>query len=1068
MNRKKIIFVLVFLCALVLNTIAQTYTNEPIDAVWALDENPPMKTAQVNLENVLTTANLSYGNMGIKDVAETNNTSFVRFVPVEEVLSNNIDCALTFTILPASGYTLSPSNISFNVLQYGTGNGRLQVTGKTTSGSELTLLAETTPGRGDKGDLNTQISIPISGVDIKGEAYTITIYVYKLANNKQMGFSDVKISGILNGSPQAVESYSLSTAVNPSDAGSVTVNPQGDKFDEGTKITLSATDNFGYRFKNWSESNGKELSTERTYIHTMENNISIIAQYIPVNTYSLSIEVDGGANDYMVKVNQQGTLLNGKNMYEEGTLVTILAQENPILGFLNWEDNTTQSERNIIMDSDKNLKAVYESVDYILGWDFYKSGGSNRSADFASSVDNEYSTLILRNDNGSTTGWSDKSIESANGYDDIGAAVIWKNINDKYYFQTKINASEFQDIKISSKMWYSYQAYTIQQLQWSTDGIDWKTLETATLEWKKWVSLEAALPSDANNLSDLYIRWIPDYTSALANQTDDMDGTGIGAIYITGTKQLVCDGIEPELINVIPSNDAENISASGKIVLTFDKKVKASDNCTATLNNKVLYPSVTGTTVSFSYSGLDYDTEYTFTLEPNNISDLCDQPVTAPISVKFKTIERPIVNPVLYDYIVKAGDAEDFKIALTTANSNNTNERYRIFLPAGEYNLGNVYGTAISRSKISIVGENMETTIIRNNPPEAGIGITATLFINGASDTYIQDVTLKNDWPYFEKNGGVAVCLQDKGNKTILKNVKMLSYQDTYFSDNASMRSYLEDCEIHGTVDFICGGGDVFFNRNIIYLENRNGNVITAPRGSTQWGYVFNDCVIDGADVNKGTYSLGRPWAETPQCVYLNTTMRILPKAEGWSTWNAEAKLFAEFNSHTPSGTSVDYTGRIGTIFTEIQASNYTMNNVLNGSDGWMPALYTEQALTPVLSVNNFTLSWVDNTYTLCYLIYKDGLYIDQTIESEYTVSESGNYSIYAANEMGGLSLMSNEALVNLGTGIQKVSTDDGNKLVNVYSIEGILIKKDVLSSDAENGLKKGFYIIGSKKVLIR
>ena len=79
-----------------------------------------------------------------------------------------------------------------------------------------------------------------------------------------------------------------------------------------------------------------------------------------------------------------------------------------------------------------------------------------------------------------------------------------------------------------------------------------------------------------------------------------------------------------------------------------------------------------------------------------------------------------------------------------------------------------------------------------------------------------------------------------------MKNVRMLSFQDTYYSNNNRMRSYMEECQIHGTVDFICGGGDVYFNRTTIYLEDRSGNVITAPAGDTNWGYVFNDCIIDG------------------------------------------------------------------------------------------------------------------------------------------------------------------------------------------------------------------------------
>lgn len=77
----------------------------------------------------------------------------------------------------------------------------------------------------------------------------------------------------------------------------------------------------------------------------------------------------------------------------------------------------------------------------------------------------------------------------------------------------------------------------------------------------------------------------------------------------------------------------------------------------------------------------------------------------------------------------------------------------------------------------------------------------------------------------------------------------MLSYQDTYYSQNNAMQSYFEDCDIHGTVDFICGGGDVRFQHTTLSLEPRNakgegGRTITAPTTTTNYGYVFDDCSI--------------------------------------------------------------------------------------------------------------------------------------------------------------------------------------------------------------------------------
>ena len=65
----------------------------------------------------------------------------------------------------------------------------------------------------------------------------------------------------------------------------------------------------------------------------------------------------------------------------------------------------------------------------------------------------------------------------------------------------------------------------------------------------------------------------------------------------------------------------------------------------------------------------------------------------------------------------------------------------------------------------------------------------------------------------------------------------MLSYQDTYYSNepNGKGQFYFEDSEIHGTVDYVCGGGDVYFNRVLFVNESRKEgeksgeDVIAAP-----------------------------------------------------------------------------------------------------------------------------------------------------------------------------------------------------------------------------------------------
>lgn len=878
-------------------------------------------------------------------------------------------------------------------------------------------------------------------------------------NNVQLRWTNIKLdqnaymldleiySNVEINTPQVT----LETKVSPEEAGSVSVSPVSSQYDQGSEVTLTANKNFGYTFVKWVDAENHTLSTDASYKQALNENMVITAIFEQVATYSLKTGVEGGANGYMITATPDATVVNGENMYEGGTLVTLTATENPIMKFSNWKNGETTNTLSVNMDSNKEYVAVYSASDYIVGWDFILKGNNSRPADFVSTSENETTSLILRNADGATQGWLDKSQESG-GYEGEPAAVNWKNISDKYYYETKVNAADFIDIKVTSRMLYNYNAYTVQKLEYSLDGTEYKEAARITLPGAKaWTPLEATLPAECNNAASLYLRWIPDYSSEIAGTASENDGTAIGAIYVTGTQKGVDPGRAPKLLSTLPANNAEEISATGRIVLTFDNKVQMAEGAAATLGSKTLAPTVSGKTITFSYMGLDYNTAYTFTLPANSVFDLFGNKVSEAITIQFTTIAPPVVTPGRYDAIVS--NAEELLEALAEGNAASTSgARFRIFLHDGIYDLGSLCLTDV-KSNISLIGESMENTMIVNKAPAEGISVSATLRPTG-ENIYMQDITLKNDYDYVGTTGR-AVCLQDKGNKNVYKNVRMLSYQDTYYSNNNRMRSYFEDSEIHGTVDFICGGGDVFFNRTLLFLEDRSGNCITAPAGDTEWGYVFNDCIIDGYDSNKGSYALGRPWQGAPMSVWINTTMKVIPKAEGWSDMSQTIipKLFAEYNSHTESGMPVDcskrkrtYTG--GTIpyepvLTEEEAARFTLENVLSGSDSWQPALLTEQAAAPVLTSNGTTLSWNASNYVFCYAICKNGKVIDFTNDTTYAIpadaTDDDVFTVRAANQMGGLGQASN---ASNATGIEQSAVSKEVLERQYFNVNGIRLNQ--------------------------
>lgn len=312
------------------------------------------------------------------------------------------------------------------------------------------------------------------------------------------------------------------------------------------------------------------------------------------------------------------------------------------------------------------------------------------------------------------------------------------------------------------------------------------------------------------------------------------------------------------------------------------------------------------------------------------------------------------------DFIrVTANDAESLLSAIKQANEQNreaTANRLYIMIPNGIYHLKDRTLTAITGHNIALVGESMRGTVIINKPAvkNEGISKTATL-LNRGTNLYLQDLTLKNDLDYYNSGAaGRAVCLQDKGTRTICKNVCMLSYQDTYYTDNEKGQTYLENAEIHGTVDFICGAGDTYFNRCTIVTErrNRNGsgrNVIAAPRtDDTPWGYVFESCAIYN---RMSDFVYARGWHTKPHCTWLNT---VLMSPEKLQTTRFDPKGMRTVDSrfyeyHTVDGQRRDITPKtnvvtftlnddekntVETILTSEEASQYKLEKIF---PGWRP-----------------------------------------------------------------------------------------------------------------------------------
>ena len=509
----------------------------------------------------------------------------------------------------------------------------------------------------------------------------------------------------------------------------------------------------------------------------------------------------------------------------------------------------------------------------------------------------------------------------------------------------------------------------------------------------------------------------------------------------------------------------DEVARSGVIKLEFNRTMQ---NATMQIGDSTYYAE-SAKTLSFRYWNLKVGATVTVSAKSGQFADIYNKSCTDGLSLTLHvTEETGLYHHHGFDFVVGVdGTIDD---AIKAANNNTKDgHRYFIFVPDGKYQLtGNdpVNGkvdntnitlvnfnngmTKISKSNISLIGQSKKGTTIYNLPTYEGSSYTATINIDkNTTDFYAEDLTIENRYDYWGTSGGAgrAVALWDRGNRSVMKNVAIMSWQDTYYSSNArDFRSYLENCDIAGVVDFICGDGDIWFEKCDILLRDRGGNNITAA--STQvdqkWGYVFNNCNIktehDNPQLLKDNdWALGRPWNGSPACTWLNTRMYTQPRAAGWTKMNTDKVLrFHEYRSMDSMGALLSLgrrslaaaspaPGSDDCVLSDDEARKYTLRNVMGGDDAFEPNVLCRQidaasaaeedrdanstTWADDIAIDDDYLSWNTFEQALCYFVFKydentgKWKYITNTTENSVRLTGygSGYYCVRAANQRGGL-----------------------------------------------------------------
>lgn len=396
----------------------------------------------------------------------------------------------------------------------------------------------------------------------------------------------------------------------------------------------------------------------------------------------------------------------------------------------------------------------------------------------------------------------------------------------------------------------------------------------------------------------------------------------------------------------------------------------------------------------------------------------------------------------VFDLVVATDGSGDYRTvqeAIDAAPEHATRP-YLIFIKNGVYD--ELVDIPKEKPFIHLIGQDAEKTIVRhmmhcgdakskdfeysvNNPQSVNYRHHAVMD-NWGSDFYMENITLENSWGTSRQAGPQALAIRTFADRMAFYNCRFRSFQDTWFTTvNDTDRHYVKDCWIEGAVDYIYGSGDVWVEGTTFY-NVRSGAIITAPCHTyARYGYVFRDCIVDGNRLAAdGKLKLGRPWHNNPVNVWINTRMRIPVAPQGWTDMGTVPALFAEYNSRDAEGRVLDlsqrktsYTykerdtgnrisGSSRTALTAEEASRYTYEDVVMGSDQWNPRCMMEPLAAPSKAVcKKGRLRWESVQGASGYVV-TDAADRVVAITSRCSTTVDGgsrSYTIRAVNEYGHL-----------------------------------------------------------------
>jgi pectin methylesterase-like acyl-CoA thioesterase len=314
------------------------------------------------------------------------------------------------------------------------------------------------------------------------------------------------------------------------------------------------------------------------------------------------------------------------------------------------------------------------------------------------------------------------------------------------------------------------------------------------------------------------------------------------------------------------------------------------------------------------------------------------------------TIASVVSNSTADMVIDSAGNGNytEVQAGINAIPVTSTSNPYIVYIKKGTYYEKDSVPAKLS--DIRFVGEDSAKTIITYNDYNGktsgmSTAMSYTLSVNAGNITF-ENLTIRNTSTSAQ---AVALKIGKSADRIIFKKCNITGYQDTYYPYNC-YRVYHKNCRITGSVDFICGNGDLVFDSCELRV-NRNSGVITAPGTGIYYayGFVFRNCTItytntgyNGAAVS--SFHLGRAWSDYPRAVFINCYEPSILASAGWTFMDSDTStnattnpnynaLFAEYkctgDGFTPYKRRIlDINSNFGRQISDTEVLNYTITKM--------------------------------------------------------------------------------------------------------------------------------------------